>query len=322
MSSVKAELEQLRSLKLAGKEHKKLNNAAPMINPEEAKAALKESESKNKHKDKIEKSNAVGLDNEFFLKQGAKRKEDMNKKLESKRNLHEYNSSGKAPPTLAPTKEIAKATPAAVSTSSPAAAPPAAASVEEADSDDDVPELEDQADESSNPAGTTSAPQTQNRSEKKSRKMIQKLGMRPVSGIIRVTVKTGQNGLFVIENPDVYKSAAAKSSNPTYVVFGEAKSEDTSAKAAAAAAQRLQNLGAEGGMQEAMAAQGAASVEGVPDVKEEPAGAGEEAVDETGVEAKDVELVMNQASCSRSKAVKALRENDGDLVNAIMSLTT
>ena len=35
----------------------------------------------------------------------------------------------------------------------------------------------------------------------------------------------------------------------------------------------------------------------------------------------DVELVMSQASCSRSEAVKALRANDGDIVNAIMELT-
>ena len=34
-----------------------------------------------------------------------------------------------------------------------------------------------------------------------------------------------------------------------------------------------------------------------------------------------VELVMTQASCSRSKAAKALRANDGDIVNAIMELT-
>ena len=33
-----------------------------------------------------------------------------------------------------------------------------------------------------------------------------------------------------------------------------------------------------------------------------------------------VELVMTQASCSRSSAAKALRANDGDIVNAIMEL--
>ena len=47
----------------------------------------------------------------------------------------------------------------------------------------------------------------------------------------------------------------------------------------------------------------------------------DDAEDETGVDAKDIELVMSQAGCARSKAVKALKENDGDLVNSIMSLT-
>eukprot|EP01082_Thalassiosira_pseudonana_P014923 g13443.t1 g13443 contig8:687638-687886(+) len=56
--------------------------------------------------------------------------------------------------------------------------------------------------------------------------------------------------------------------------------------------------------------------------EEELGGQGEETVDESGVETKDIELVMSQATCSRAKAVQALKENDGDLVNAIMSLTT
>lgn len=41
-------------------------------------------------------------------------------------------------------------------------------------------------------------------------------------------------------------------------------------------------------------------------------------VDETGVEAKDVELVMSQAGVSRAKAVRALKNNQNDIVNAIM----
>ena len=40
--------------------------------------------------------------------------------------------------------------------------------------------------------------------------------------------------------------------------------------------------------------------------------------DETGVEAKDIELVMSQANVSRTKAVKALKNNKNDIVNAIM----
>ena len=44
----------------------------------------------------------------------------------------------------------------------------------------------------------------------------------------------------------------------------------------------------------------------------------DEAVDETGVEAKDIELVMSQANVSRKRAVNALKNNDNDIVNAIM----
>lgn len=43
-------------------------------------------------------------------------------------------------------------------------------------------------------------------------------------------------------------------------------------------------------------------------------------MDETGIEVKDIELVMSQAGVSRSKAVNALRNNQNDIVNAIMVL--
>lgn len=44
-------------------------------------------------------------------------------------------------------------------------------------------------------------------------------------------------------------------------------------------------------------------------------------MDDSGMEAKDIELVMAQASVSRKKAVKALQESQNDIVNAIMSLS-
>jgi nascent polypeptide-associated complex subunit alpha len=147
----------------------------------------------------------------------------------------------------------------------------------------------------------------QNRNEKKSRKAMQKLGMRPVPGVVRVTVKKSKNVLFVINKPDVFKSPTAD----TYVVFGEAKSEDTSAASQAAAAKQFRQP------QQEMASAAAAAPEAAAGGDD----GDEEAVDETGVEAKDIELVMSQAGCTRAKAVKALKENDGDLVNSIMSLT-
>uniref|UniRef100_A0A915CP42 Nascent polypeptide-associated complex subunit alpha-like UBA domain-containing protein n=1 Tax=Ditylenchus dipsaci TaxID=166011 RepID=A0A915CP42_9BILA len=39
-----------------------------------------------------------------------------------------------------------------------------------------------------------------------------------------------------------------------------------------------------------------------------------------GVSDKDIELVMSQSDCSKSAAIKALRDADGDLVSAILSL--
>ncbi|GKF45558.1 nascent polypeptide-associated complex subunit alpha-like protein 1, partial [Tanacetum coccineum] len=44
----------------------------------------------------------------------------------------------------------------------------------------------------------------------------------------------------------------------------------------------------------------------------------DEDVDETRVEPKDIELVMTQAGVSRSKAVRALKAAEGDIVSAIM----
>ena len=39
-----------------------------------------------------------------------------------------------------------------------------------------------------------------------------------------------------------------------------------------------------------------------------------------GVAAADVDMVMSQAGCNRKRAVKALKDHDSDLIEAIMSL--
>lgn len=58
------------------------------------------------------------------------------------------------------------------------------------------------------------------------------------------------------------------------------------------------------------------AIEGADAKKDEDEDDGEE-VDDTGLEPKDIELVMAQASVSRKKAVKALKENDNDIVNSM-----
>ena len=184
--------------------------------------------------------------------------------------------------------------------------------VEENEDDDDMPELEENTGDNSNEGGAEddSAGGKQNRSEKKARKAIQKLGMKPVEGIHRVTVKKSKNILFVIKKPEVFKSVASN----TYVIFGEAKIEDLSAQQQAAAAQQFQQTPE---FTQASTQDGSTTENNNDDDDAEEDGE----VDETGVEGKDIDLVMAQASVSRAKAVKALKNNDNDIVNAIMELT-
>ncbi|XP_051279976.1 nascent polypeptide-associated complex subunit alpha isoform X22 [Dicentrarchus labrax] len=187
----------------------------------------------------------------------------------------------------------------------------------ESDSDDSVPELEEQdsAQTQTQQAQLAAAAEIdeepvskakQSRSEKKARKAMSKLGLRQVTGVTRVTIRKSKNILFVITKPDVYKSPASD----TYIVFGEAKIEDLSQQAQLAAAEKFKVQGeAVSNIQENTQ---------TPTVQEESE---EEEVDETGVEVKDIELVMSQANVSRAKAVRALKNNNNDIVNAIMELT-
>ncbi|XP_078545146.1 nascent polypeptide-associated complex subunit alpha isoform X2 [Lissotriton helveticus] len=186
----------------------------------------------------------------------------------------------------------------------------------ESDSDESVPELEEQDSTTATQQAQLAAAAEideepvskakQSRSEKKARKAMSKLGLRQVTGVTRVTIRKSKNILFVITKPDVYKSPASD----TYIVFGEAKIEDLSQQAQLAAAEKFKVQGeAVSNIQENTQ---------TPTVQEESE---EEEVDEAGVEVKDIELVMSQANVSRAKAVRALKNNSNDIVNAIMELT-
>eukprot|EP00598_Pedospumella_elongata_P000854 CAMPEP_0184974534 /NCGR_PEP_ID=MMETSP1098-20130426/6019_1 /TAXON_ID=89044 /ORGANISM="Spumella elongata, Strain CCAP 955/1" /LENGTH=184 /DNA_ID=CAMNT_0027497147 /DNA_START=33 /DNA_END=587 /DNA_ORIENTATION=+ len=171
--------------------------------------------------------------------------------------------------------------------------------LESEDSDDEVPVAQPSAEEAlEEEKGST-------RGEKKARKAIIKLGMKPVNDVVRVTMKKSKNIMFVVSKPDVFKSPTADS----YIIFGEAKIEDLAAKQA--------QMNAENSQQRAQ--QNKASFEG--QAQKEGAAGEEEAVNEDGIDAKDIALVIDQAHCTRAQAVTALRNNNNDLVNAIMELT-
>ncbi|CAO0790799.1 NAC domain-containing protein [Mucor lusitanicus] len=143
----------------------------------------------------------------------------------------------------------------------------------------------------------------QSRGEQKARKAILALGLKPVAGVNRVTFTRGRGMVYAIATPEVFKSQ----NSDTHIVFGEMQVEDMAARAQQAAME--QQLAAD-----AEKTEEGAEVEAA--VEEE-----DEEVDATGVEEKDIELVVSQANVSRAKAVKALKNNENDVVNAIMELT-
>ncbi|CAK7324292.1 unnamed protein product [Dovyalis caffra] len=174
--------------------------------------------------------------------------------------------------------------------------------------DDDEDDEEDDDDEDDDTPGANGSSK-QSRSEKKSRKAMLKLGMKPVTGVSRVTIKRTKNILFFISKPDVFKSPNSE----TYIIFGEAKIEDLSSQLQTQAAQQFRMPDMSSMLPKSDASTAAATA---------PADEEEEEVDETGVEPRDIDLVMTQAGVSRGKAVKALQTNNGDIVSAIMELTT
>lgn len=113
--------------------------------------------------------------------------------------------------------------------------------------------------------------------------------------------------------------------NSLHSIFGEAKIEDLSSSLHDKALQGItpnEGAGADSHAGHDHAhdhGKGKAIAEG--EAKKEEEEDDDEEVDDSGLEAKDIELVMAQASVSRNKAVKALKENNNDIVNSIMALS-
>lgn len=153
---------------------------------------------------------------------------------------------------------------------------------------------------SHDPAGSK-----QNRGEKKCRKAMQKLGLKALTGINRVTIKRSKNIIFVIDAPEVMKSP----NSDTYIIFGEAKYEDANQMAASSEATKFKA--------DAPAVPKESPIEPVKEEDES-----EEAdLDESGLSPEDIENVMSHCKVSRRAAVKALKDAGGDSISAILALT-
>lgn len=159
------------------------------------------------------------------------------------------------------------------------------------------------------------------KNELKAREAIEKLGLKPIPGITRVTFRKKNNQIFAIDSPEVFRSQGGN-----YIVFGEPKIDDFTqrlAKAQQQVASQTQDVspaGSDAILRDSASIQAdlAAATQSKPTLSADDDSS---IVDETGLNAGDIELVMEQANVSRAKAVKALRQHDSDIVNAIMSLS-
>lgn len=129
---------------------------------------------------------------------------------------------------------------------------------------------------------------------------------------------------MVIAKPEVYKSPYTD----CYIVFGEAKVEDNNSAAQIAAAQQVaasqqaaQASLASGGfgpdhpqtLEDLLKEAEVGADKPKDDTKPATSGAPVEPTDN------DIELVMQQASVDKEKAIKCIKEADGDIIGAIVA---
>ncbi len=159
--------------------------------------------------------------------------------------------------------------------------------------EEEMPELENQG-ESKN----------LNRGEKKCRKALLKMGMKQLTGITRVALRKRDGLIFVINEPEVLKSAENAQS---FAIFGELRLEDPNSRLSQSEAKKFTDKPA---AEAKPAAKDEAKVEddGAP-------------LPEEGLTAEHINMVMQHANCSRNTAIKALRESNDDMVAAVMKLT-
>uniref|UniRef100_A0A7S3CJ64 NAC-A/B domain-containing protein n=1 Tax=Strombidium rassoulzadegani TaxID=1082188 RepID=A0A7S3CJ64_9SPIT len=154
--------------------------------------------------------------------------------------------------------------------------------------EEEMPELENQTEE-----------EKLNRNEKKCRKALTKVGMKTQAHITRVTLKKRDGLIFVIDAPEVLNL------DNSYAIFGELKLEDLN--------RQMQMEQAKKFAQQAQQAKAPAKTESAVDDSVP--------LPEDGLTQDHINMVIQHANCSRNTAIKALRETNDDMVQAVMKLT-
>ena len=150
-----------------------------------------------------------------------------------------------------------------------------------------------------------------NRGEKKARKTLPKLGMKQFAGITRVTIKKRDGFIFMINDPEVLISG---DDGNQFVCFGELKYDDPNQRLQQAEAQKMAAA-------QAAAAQSSQPAGRAPEEDKKATASNEAAEDEAGITPNHINMVMEHTSCTRNEAIRALRESNDDMINAVMKLS-
>ncbi len=149
------------------------------------------------------------------------------------------------------------------------------------------------------------------RAEKKCRKAIVKMGLKSMEGITRVSIKRRDGLVFVIQDPEIFKNPNATGKSDSYVILGEMKMDEpkideATAKAAADSHAGHDHAGHDHPHEEPVSTEDG-KVSEVPSAGgDDPknSGGGDEAPeDEEGLTKMHIEMVMQNAGCTRNQAV-------------------
>ena len=133
-----------------------------------------------------------------------------------------------------------------------------------------------------------------------------KLGLKPLTGVNRVTVKKGKDFMVSIDDPEILKS------ENTYVVFGKVNMDDMMG---GAGRQGLNDFQPPTSVEEKKEVH-ATSGETAPQAETSA-----EDLNEEGLNPENIKMVMEYTKCTKAAAIRALRETNDDSVNAIMKIT-
>ncbi|CAB1096486.1 unnamed protein product [Ectocarpus sp. CCAP 1310/34] len=150
-----------------------------------------------------------------------------------------------------------------------------------------------------------------NRAERKSRQAVEKLGLRAVKGVFRMTIRTTNGVVFVVKGPDVFRHPRQES----YVVFGSAETDGSGSEVRAS--RPPQSF-----VPPAIAVGAPPKVAGavVPASRPDPLAVESDSIS-AGLDPADVLTLVSQVGCDSKAAIVALRQADGDVINAVMDLT-